>query len=148
MMDGLTYGAVFFYLDLGISARTTFLIDTGADCTVLQPLDVKRLKIPVTKLKGVLPVSGIKGETIYFQEEALLLFAEGNSTIRGYSIQIGVAPLDANSNYTLPSLLGQEILRYWRMRHDPATGRLEFTVKGADFTFRGDLTTVAKTLVL
>ena len=78
----------------------------------------------------------------------MLLFAEGNSTIRAYSIQIGIAPINSNSNYTLPSFLGQEILRNWRMRHDPTAGRLEFTVKSSDFTFRGNLATVANKLVL
>ena len=138
---------IFPRLNLGFPL--SFRVDTGSDCTVLLPADAKLLQIPYDRLRDVMTVGGIGvKQKIYFREECVLLFAEGNATVKGYTTSIGIAPLDDDANYTLPSLLGQDILQFWRMRHDPPNNRLEFTVTSAHHTFRGNISNIADRLLL
>ena len=46
---------------LGLADDVSFLIDTGADSTVLAPIDVARLRIPVAQLPLGLPTAGVGG---------------------------------------------------------------------------------------
>ena len=74
------------FAKLGLAADVIFLVDTGADCTSIHPRDAIRLRIPYQNLTGEIPIEGLDGKRIvYFSEEGYLLFAEGNSMIRGYT---------------------------------------------------------------
>jgi len=65
---------------------------------------------------------------------AILLFADHAARLRyGYRIDINVARLGDVSD-RIPSLLGCDVIRRWRMDYDPTNSRLAFTVRDADFT--------------
>lgn len=61
---------------LKISGDISFLIDTGADKTVLMPMDARRLKVDYKKLGGTAQSLGIGGISKAFVESALLTFAD------------------------------------------------------------------------
>ena len=107
------------------------------------PAEVALWKIPVDKLKDTRLVSGLDGKEIeIFSEQCVLMFPQGDQSICIYVIDdVGVYAGDEKENDS-PSLLGQNVLRRWRMRHDPPTGRLEFTATSYDYMFRGSLDSV------
>ena len=119
---------------LHIEGLVEFLVDTGADITSLHQPDVENLRIPQDQLAEQTSVLGVGGLGVYLTEEAVLLFNEGDGTIRGYHVKLAITP-SRPSGLHLPSLLGQDVLRRWNLHHDPTTGRLEATVRQADFTY-------------
>ncbi len=118
----------------GIVARITLLVDTGADATYLHPHDSMRAGMPFDLLHDSVASLGIGGRSTYFREPAVLSFRDYTARQRyGYRIRINIAkPGDAGGQ--LPSLLGRDVIRRWRMDYDPTDNRLEFTVREADFT--------------
>jgi hypothetical protein len=119
---------------LQIGGFLDLLVDTGADCTCLHTGDGIRLNIPYETLQNAVSIGGVGGNNSYFNESIVLFFVDENR-IRAHFIDIAIAR-PRRSNLTLPSLLGQDILRNWRMHHEPLTQGLEFVVKQADFTTR------------
>ncbi len=119
---------------LGITTDITLLVDTGADATYLHPHDGLEIGIPFDLLQDRITSSGIGGVAAYFPEPAVLIFADHAIPQRyGYRINVNIArPGDVGDR--LPSLLGRNVIRRWRMDYDPTDGRLEFTVRDADFT--------------
>ena len=118
---------------LGIAADITFLVDTGADSTFLHPRDGLDAGIPFDLLRGSSTSRGIGGTASYFPEPAVLVFTDDAAgQDYGYRININVAKPDDVSD-RIPSLLGRDVIRRWRMDYDSTEGRLEFTVRDADF---------------
>lgn len=118
---------------LGVSGRIIFLADTGADSTYLHPGDGVELGVPFGLLQGRSTTRGIGGTASYSPEPAVLVFTdEAAGQDYGYRININAAKPDAVSD-RIPSLLGRDVIRRWRMDYDPTEGRLEFTVRDADF---------------
>ena len=117
----------------GIADRITFLVDTGADATYLHPSDGLEIGLPFDLLQGSVTSSGIGGSATYFPEPAVLTFTDSVTRRHyGYRISVNIAkPGDVRGR--LPSLLGRDVIRRWRMDYDPTEGRLEFTVRDADF---------------
>lgn len=117
----------------GIVARMMFLVDTGADATYLHPRDSVRMGVPFDLLEGSLTSRGIGGRATYFPEPAILSFTDYTAGQRyGYRISVNIAkPGDVGDR--LPSLLGRNVVRRWRMDYDPMDNRLESTVRDADF---------------
>ena len=119
---------------LGIATEIAFLVDTGADATYLHPHDGLQIGLPFDLLQDRTVSGGIGGVATYFPEPAVLIFTDHAIPQRyGYRIRINIAkPGDAGGR--LPSLLGRDVIRRWRMDYDPTDNRLEFTVREADFT--------------
>ena len=119
---------------LGIVSEIRFLVDTGADASYLHPGDGTDIGIPFDLLQGRSTSQGIGGTASYFPESAELVFLdETASQYQGYRIVINVAkPGDVSDR--IPSLLGRDVIRQWRMDYDPTNIRLAFTVRDADFT--------------
>lgn len=119
---------------LGVAMDITFLVDTGADATYLHPRDGLDMGVPFDLLEGSMTSRGIGGRATYFPEPAILLFSDHAIPLRyGYRISVNIArPGDVGDR--LPSLLGRNVIRRWRMDYDPTAVRLEFTVRDADFT--------------
>ena len=61
---------------LGVSYRVAFLVDTGADRTCLHPMDGIQAGIPFARLRDGVTVGGIGGQSTYYEEPAILLFAD------------------------------------------------------------------------
>ena len=117
----------------GIVAAITFLVDTGADGTCIHPRDGSPAGIPFDSLRQSSTWSGIGGQSQYFREPAsLLLTDDTGSQVHGYEITANIAKPTLVSN-AFPSPLGRDVINRWRMEYDPAVGRLEFTVRDADF---------------
>ena len=128
---------------LKADAYVDFLVDTGADCTVVFPTDAVRLGIDYAKLRNPIGTIGTAGKTKMYAERAVLLFAGGETLVRTYRIRVAI-PLKNNDIISQPSLLGQDVLRNWNMRHDPPSDHLEFRVRRADRTYRATLESVVE----
>ena len=80
---------------------------------------------PVVAGHVVVPRLGWHGSlAVSFQDE-------GGRPIYRYRITVRIGEPEDVSD-VLPSLLGQDVLRRWRMIHEPDIGRLEFYVKSSD----------------
>lgn len=112
-----------------------FLVDTGADMTMLLPQDSDKIGIDFGALLGPLERStGIGGVARIKTLPATVLFTDPGRAVYGYEVVLSILePSEAIRE--MPSLLGQDVLRRWRMTHSPPTNRLSFSVYSADYSF-------------
>src|SRR5438067_1004823 len=103
----------------------SFLVDTGADGTVLMPADSKTLAINFNALRNPTTSEGIGGAAAGFNELAVVsLF--GRRHVYSYLLEIEIsAPTTRNHRY--PSLLGRDILARGRLVMDKVQRRITFT---------------------
>jgi hypothetical protein len=118
---------------LNIAGDVSFLVDTGADTSVLHPADAMRMRIDFGDLTGDISSVGVGGTCHHFSEEAALVFAERRRVVHFYFIELAIAPPDPGME-ELPSLLGRDILDRWRMTYSPSNKYLGFKVLSADHT--------------
>jgi hypothetical protein len=118
---------------LKVAGNISFLVDTGADQTLLMPDDARFLSIDFSMLRSKSLASGIGGASGVFLEPAYLLFTEPSKRVYAYSIRLLISEPLAN-HVGVPSLLGRDVLDRWRMVYEPSQGKLIFTVKSADRT--------------
>lgn len=110
---------------LNIQGEVEFLVDTGADSTIIHPLDGQKLGVPFEELQNEIVSVGIGGSHPYFPEDAILLF-EDDARLRQYRCEVLVGqPSDILNR--LPSLLGRSLLNHWRMVYDPSDDLLTMT---------------------
>ena len=119
--------------NLNIRGDISFLVDTGADTSLLLPDDGIRLKVDYGQLSGDAQSVGIGGVSHNFVEPAVVAFSEPGRFLHAYYINLRIAPPD-NEIIDLPSLLGRDILDRWRMIYNPQKKRLVFKVISADVT--------------
>ena len=114
---------------LGVSGRLTFLVDTGADRTLIHPPALRYWGVSADRLTNRAGTQGVGGPAALFLEPAILRFTDADlSTIYNYRLNLGIAePNDANHNF--PSLLGRNILDCWYLESDPTYNILQFTVR-------------------
>lgn len=114
-------------LDLEIGGTISFLVDTGADYTLLMPNDAVRLGLDHSLLKQELPVHGVGGSAICYVERAVVIFNDDNQGLISYPIDIRIMqPRPSSDIAGMPSLLGRDILYYWRMDYWPINQSLTF----------------------
>jgi hypothetical protein len=104
-----------------------FRIDTGADHTCLHPYDSRVLMIPFDLLDQERAVTGygVGGGNRFFVESAQLVFDDAELGYEVRTIDLWIAePNDGNRS--LPSLLGLDVLRHWRMNFTPRNNLLQF----------------------
>ena len=110
---------------LNIQGDVEFLVDTGADSTIIHPLDGQKLGVPFGELQGEIVSVGIGGSHPYFPEDAILLF-EDDVRLRQYRCEVLIGkPSDILNR--LPSLLGRSLLNHWRMVYDRTDNLLTMT---------------------
>ena len=88
---------------LSIEGSVSFLIDTGADCTVLMQLDQVRLGVDLSKLSETRESTGIGGVVRDFVVPAAIFFSTGQD-VHAYSIELRIAR-PREELRTTPSLL-------------------------------------------
>lgn len=120
----------------GVQAGVNFLVDTGADVTCLHPGDAIPANIPFDRLENLTANRGIGGQSSYFVEQAILSFRDADGRpIYLYDIDIRIGKPEEVSD-RIPSLLGQDVLKRWRVVHHPPADRLEFQSVDADYTIQ------------
>ena len=118
---------------LKLNADISFIVDTGADNSLLMPLDALRIGIDYSQLQGHQESVGIGGISVNYIEPALLAFREARRNLHVYSIDLEIcAP--SPEIMDVPSLLGRDILDRWRMNYNPSQNRLTFQVLSSDYT--------------
>lgn len=111
-----------------IQGDVQFLVDTGADSTIIHPYDGLRLRVPFAELESEILSVGIGGRHPYCPENAVLLF-EDDSRLREYHCEVLIGRPSGHSD-RLPSLLGRPLLNHWRMLYDPVRDRLTMSHRG------------------
>lgn len=120
---------------LNVQGDISFLVDTGADRTVLMPVDAVRLGIDYRQLRGSHVTVGLGGMAHMFVEADAAVFLEGAATLHLYFVDIAI-PSFTPEIADLPSLLGRDVLDRWRMHYNPTAGTLSFKVLSADRTLQ------------
>ena len=118
---------------LQVNARILCLLDTGADAAYIHQDDAESLGIPFEELANSVDSRGVGGRSTYFRETAFLSFIDG-PLVRAYEVSLRIAEPN-RSSAGLPSLLGRNVINHWYMQYDPTNGRLDCTVRHADYTF-------------
>jgi hypothetical protein len=119
--------------DLGLVADISFLVDTGADRSILMPIDAIRMGLDYSALSANLSATGVGGSVRMYAQDASIAFLDGRKRIRLYEIALGIVG-PTHYNRRTPSLLGRDIIDRWRMSYNPSKDRLTFTVMSADQT--------------
>lgn len=115
---------------LGLWADLSFVVDTGADMTLLMPSDAIALGVDFRSLVGSQFIVGIGGTTHSYAERAVLVFAD-RRLLYVYDISVHfVAP--SHQLADVPSLVGRDIIDRWRMTYEPSRQVLRFEVRSAD----------------
>lgn len=120
----------------GKFADISFLFDTGADATLLMPMDSVRLGIDFSdpSLQSI-SLSGI-GSSSGIMLPGFVTFAGDDSTLYVYQTALFIAVPSAN-NLDVPSLLGRNIIDRWHVNYAPSQNTLTAVVLGADHTISG-----------
>lgn len=117
-----------------IDARVSFLIDTGADSSLIAPADARAMRMPYGRLGRPLESLGIGGRALSHSVRASIAFIDPGKAVHIYHLDaLDVAVPDPEID-EMPSLLGREILDRWRMTYDRQRGVLSFVVRSADVT--------------
>ena len=115
-----------------IDARISFLVDTGADSSLIAPADAREMGIDYTKLRKPTESLGMGGFALSHPVRGSLAFTDPGKFIYVYHLDaLDIAAPDPEIE-EMPSLLGREILDRWRMTYDPSRKTLSFLVRSAD----------------
>jgi hypothetical protein len=125
------FGFVAVYLEvprLGVRGPVRFMVDTGSQTSFFAPRDASALGIVHARDFSGAPTSvstGIGGAAEEFQEGVFLTFVHTDRTpeligLRRFGILL---PTSATEN--LPSILGLDVLRYFRLTFEPRSRLLQ-----------------------
>jgi hypothetical protein len=118
---------------LDISGVVPFLIDTGADTSLLMPIDSVPLKVPFENLTNQRTAYGLGGPAKVFYVPAVLLVSD-KKTAYGYRFPLEIA--EPNDDLEgMPSLLGRDILKFWHVTLDFPERKFHFEVQMCDEEF-------------
>ena len=116
---------------LDIFGDVSFIVDTGADKTVLMPLDCNRLKLDYSTLITPTQTVGIGGLSMDFCEPAILAFVDDGLGLCVYEEIINIATPHQDIDH-IPSLLGRDIIDNWRLSYDKSNSHLSAEPFNAD----------------
>ena len=119
---------------LRLNGLLWLLIDIGADVTVVMPRESRRLRINFHALTNLTESQGIGGIARGYQETAAISFYDAYY-IYSYITKIEVAAPLAHNN-RIPSLLGRDILRQWRVIVDRPENEIRCVPKTWDVRSR------------
>jgi hypothetical protein len=115
---------------LSLRGSVSFLVDTGADGSVLMLADSRRLGINFGALRNPITSEGIGGTSKGFNEQVVLSFSDRRH-IYSYVLDVEIsAPSTHNPKF--PSLLGRDIIDQWRFLMDRQKNKISFTPRKWD----------------
>ena len=115
---------------LGKNGNVSFIFDTGADTSLLMPLDGQRMGIDYGRFQKEETSLGIGGTSDNYIESAYLAFV-GDEALFGYEIELRVCK-PSKDLMTIPSLLGRDIIDQWRVTYDKSALELLAEVISSD----------------
>ena len=131
--SGQPYIAARVYIPrLGVVGNVSFLLDTGAESTVLMPADAQTLSVDYDALRNRGSSVGLGGAVDLFREPARLAFAGSGGFMYGYEINLRVYPAGDRDSLTVPSLLGRNVIDRWRITYDRSASELTARVVSYD----------------
>ena len=116
---------------LGQRGPVSFLMDSGADGSVLMPVDGKKLGIDYPTLRNPTTSTGIGGLAHGFEELCVIAFADSRY-VYSYLLNRMEISVPTKENFRFPSLLGRDILNRWRVVLDYPHGKAHCTPQDWD----------------
>lgn len=113
-----------------VAAIIPFLVDTGADCSLLMPADARRLNVDFERLIYTRMSYGIGGVCKEHRVPASLIVSD-ETTAYGYRFALSIAEPTPDLE-ECPSILGMDIMRFWRITCDFSNKRLGIEVQMSD----------------
>lgn len=110
--------------------NVSFIFDTGADTSLLMPLDAQRMGIDYGLLENEVPLLGVGGESMNRIEAGLLSFVDDRALYR-YEIELHICT-PTKELMTIPSLLGRDVIDQWRVTYDRSASELLAEVISSD----------------
>lgn len=108
---------------LQLAGEVDFLIDTGADSTVLAPRDAVRLGLDLNALPRGPGSTGIGGSMSTVQVEAVIVMDQHSFT-RTLRVLAPASPRQQVALARIPSLLGRDLLAHFALFFEERTGRV------------------------
>lgn len=109
--------------DARASGQVAFLIDTGADATVLSPRDTRKLRINTAALPAGPPSTGVGGRMATVYAPATITLEHFTHDLR-LRILVPTSPAQERALARIPSLLGRDILEHFGFFLELRTGRV------------------------
>ena len=117
--------------NLGLSGDISFIYDTGADTSILMPIDALRLGVDYLSLTEGEKCYGIGGESEQFVEPAMLVFTDPGVCLHVYFLDLSIAaPNPEISDF--PSLLGRDVIDNWAVTYNKHNAGLTADVVNSD----------------
>lgn len=105
------------------SGDVAFLVDTGADATLLGPRDTANLRINTTLLPPGPPLTGVGGRTPTVSADATIAFGHLSYTLP-LRILAPRGPAQQRALSRIPSLLGRDVLSRFALFLEERTHRV------------------------
>jgi hypothetical protein len=113
-----------------IGIYISFLVDTGADRTVLMPLDGVGTGLDYSSLQNPKKCIGFGGSATGFLERGVIAFSDGIAVFM-YDIELLITKPKRGLMRT-PSVLGRDVLNRWIISYDFPHSRIEIQNHSAD----------------
>ena len=110
--------------------NVSFLFDTGADTSLLMPVDGQRMGFDYTDLGDEEVTLGVGGLSETFIEPAYIAFL-GGGLLYCFEVDLRICK-PSEELMSVPSLLGRNIIDRWRVVYDPTELELTVEVASAD----------------
>jgi hypothetical protein len=133
-----------YFPRFAVHGDVSFLVDTGADASLLSPTDVYQMRLDLGAIARTSEAQGVGGIVRSLVEPAVVVFSAPAEAIWAYRLDLEILPpepgdtgavlreRDPELSLKLPSLLGRDVLDRWRMLYDPPADDLSFIVQSWD----------------